>query len=210
MSSLTQKLAFLLSILVLVLRAPALLAQAETGKQVEWMMTLGCRHCHFGEQTGIATCKGNCGPAASKDGQVYFLSGTAVPKDFKKSGQWLVKGTMSADGKTIEVREMTVQPPTPAELKDNQPAHPAPGAMPYTGTVAHTGVGLPTLTTAEKTLYALKPSKSASMSTKDTLTRIGGGDLTGVITATGATYEDDSHKWIVVDSIKVADAPAQP
>ncbi len=210
MSKLTHRSAFLVFILFIALRAPALFAQAEAGKEVEWMMTLGCRHCHFGEQTGITTCKGNCGPAASKDNNIYFLSGASVPKDFKKSGTWLVKGTMSADGKTIDVKEMTVQVPTPAELKDNPPARPAPGAMPYTGTVSHTGVGLPTLTTAEKILYALKPSKSASMSTKDALTRIGGGTLTGIITATGATYEDDSHKWIVVDSIQVADAPAKP
>ena len=202
--------ALLICILFVVLRAPALQAQADAGKEVEWRMTLGCRHCHFGEQTGITTCKGNCGPAAARDNNVYLLSGTAIPKDFKKSGTWLVKGTVSADGKSIDVKEMTVQVPTVAELKDNQPALTASDAKPYTGTVAHTGVGLPTLTTAEKILYALKPSKSASASTKNTLTRIGGGALTGIITATGATYEDDSHKWIVVDSIQVADAPDRP
>ncbi len=69
-------------------------------------MNLGCRHCHFGEQTGLTTCKGNCGPAATKDDKVFLLSGTAVPKDFKKGGTWLVKGTLSADGKTIAVKEI--------------------------------------------------------------------------------------------------------
>jgi hypothetical protein len=173
-------------------------------KDVEWVMTLGCRHCHFGEQTGIRTCKGNCGPAAVRDGSVYMLTGSAVPKDFKKSGQWLVKGTLSPDGKTIAVSGLTAQAPTPAELNQEPPGKAAADAKPYTGSVAHTGAGLPTLTTADKTVYHLKPSKSAGRSASHTLTRIGGGELTGVFTATGGTYEDDSHTWIVVDSIQLS------
>ena len=173
-------------------------------------MTLGCRHCHFAEQTGLTTCKGTCGPAAAKDGKVFMLSGTGIPRDFKKSGQWLVKGAVSPDGKAIVVQAMTAQIPTPAELKDDQPAHAAPGAKPYAGPVAHSGQGLPTLTTADKTLYHLKPSKTASTATSHTLTRIGGGDLTGTFTAIGVTYKDDSHTWIVVESIQAVDAPARP
>src|SRR3954466_588468 len=99
--------ALLVSLLALLLPAVA----AETPKEVEWVMTLGCRHCHFGEQTGITTCKGNCGPAAVREGSVYQLTGNAVPKDFKKSGQWLVKGTVAADGKTIAVSQMAAKAP---------------------------------------------------------------------------------------------------
>ena len=43
-----------------------------------------------------------------------------------------------------------------------------------------------------------------------TLTRIGGGELAGAFTATGLTYEDDTHKWVVVDSIRVANAAPNP
>ena len=104
---------------------------------------------------------------------------------------------------------MTLQIPTPAELKDDQPAHSAPDAKPYSGPVAHSGQGLPTLTTADKTLYHLKPSKTSSRSTEHTLMQIGGGDLTGMFTVSGVTYKDDSHTWIVIDSIKAA-APSRP
>jgi hypothetical protein len=186
--------------MALVLPVPVL--RAEAGKQVDWVMTLGCRHCHFGEQTGITTCKGNCGPAAVKDGTVYLLTGSAIPKDFKKSGEWQVKGTVSPDGKAITVTEMAARSPAPADLKEEPPGKAAANAKPYTGSVAYTGAGLPTLTTSDKTVYHLKPSKSASRAASHTLTRIGGGDLTGAFTATGTTYEDDSHKWIVVDSIQ--------
>ncbi|HEV7403233.1 MAG TPA: hypothetical protein VGO11_09915 [Chthoniobacteraceae bacterium] len=197
----SRSLAALLSAVLLV---HPVSAAPEASKQVDWVMTLGCRHCHFGEQTGITMCKGNCGPAAEKDGTVYLLTGSAIPKDFKKSGQWAVKGTVSPDGKTIAVTEMAAQAPAPADLKDEQPTKAAANAKPYTGTVAHTGAGLPTLTTTDKSVYHLKTSKAASKAAGHTLTRIGGGDLTGVFTATGATYEDDSHTWIVVDSIQPA------
>jgi hypothetical protein len=199
-----------IAVMLVALNAQTLRAETDATKDVEWVMTLGCRHCHFAEQTGLTTCKGTCGPAASRDDKVYMLSGTAIPKDFKKSGKWLIKGTVSPDGKAIAVKEMTAQIPTPSELKDDQPAHSVPEAKPYAGAVAHSGQGLPTLTTADKTRYHLKPSRSASTLTEYTLTRIGGGDLTGAFTAIGTTYADDTHKWIVVDSIQVADAPARP
>lgn len=194
------------AVTLLALCASSLHADADVAKDVEWIMTLGCRHCNYAEQTGVTTCKGNCGPAAMKDDKVFLLSGSAIPKDFKKGGEWRVKGSLSADGKTIAVKEMTAQTPAPSELKDDQPAHSAPDAKPYSGSAGHTGAGLPTLTTADKIRYSLKPSKSASTATKYALTRIGGGELTGAFTATGATYEDDSHKWVVVDSIRPADA----
>jgi hypothetical protein len=199
-----MKSALLFSFLVVVLHIPRLRAETPETKDVAWTMNLGCRHCHFGEQTGLTTCKGNCGPAATKDDKVFMLSGTAVPKDFKKGGTWLVKGTLSADGKTIAVKEMAFQPPAPSELKDDPPVHAAPDAKSFTGPVAHSGAGLPTLTTADKTLYTLKASKTASTSAKHTLTRIGGGDLNGTFTVAGTTYEDDSHKWVVIDSIQSA------
>lgn len=200
----------LFSLVLAVLHGPTLRAEMPAAKEVAWTMTLGCQHCHFSEQTGITMCGGNCGPAAAKDGKVFTLSGAAVPKDFKKSGTWTVKGTMSPDGKAIAVKEMTPQPPTPAELKDDRPAQPAPNAKPFTGQVAHTGAGLPTLTTPDKTHYALKATKTASVATNYTLTRIGGGQLTGNFAVTGTTYEDDTHTWIVIDSIHAVAAPSRP
>ena len=202
--TITMKSTLLVFSLLALLHGPALRAETPAAKEVEWVMTLGCRHCHFGEQTGITVCKGNCGPAASKDDKVFLLSGTGIPKDFKKSGKWLVKGTLSLDGKAITVKEMAAQAPTAAELKEDVPTTPAPGAKTYSGPVAHSGAGLPTLTTVDKTLYTLKASKTASTATRHTLTRIGGGELNGSFTVVGTTYEDDSHKWVVIDSIKQA------
>ncbi len=206
----SMKATTLLSMAALVLLLPIRLLSDEptATKDVQWVMTLGCRHCNFSELTGIATCKGNCGPAGLKDGKVYMFSGTAVPKDFKKGGKWLVKGTLSADGKDIAVKEMTFQTPTAEELKDDQPPKLAPDAKPYSGVVAHTGAGLPTLTGADKIRYALKPSKTATVAVRHTLTQIGGGNLTGTFKATGATYEDDTNKWIVVDAIQLLEAAA--
>lgn len=194
-----------LLIFLLVLHSTAL--RAETAAQeIEWTMTLGCRHCHFGEQTGITVCQGNCGPAATKDGKVFMLSGT-TPKLFKQGGSWLVKGTLSPDGKGIAVKSMTAQTPAPEELKDDQPGNAAANAKSFTGTVAHTGAGLPTLTAADKTLYALKTSKTASKAASQTLMRIGSGDLSGTFAVSGTTYEDDSHIWIVINSIKKLETP---
>ncbi len=171
-------------------------------KEINWEMNVGCRHCRFAEQTGLTTCKGTCGPAASKGDDVFTLSGPGVPKDLKKGGRWLVKGTMSADGKAIAVKEMTLQIPTPAELKEDRLVRPSADAKAYTGPVARSGQGLPMLTAADQTRYHLKPSKTASKATEYALTRIGGGDLTGAFTVSGVTYEDDTRKWIVVESIR--------
>jgi hypothetical protein len=133
-----------------------------------------------------------------------------VPKDFKKGGSWLVKGKVAPDGKTIAVSEMAAQTPTAAELQDNPAPPSTPGAKPYTGTVAHTGAGLPTLASSDKVAYHLKPSKSATTATRHTLTRIGSGDVAGVFTVSGTTYEDDSHHWIVVESIRATNATGSP
>jgi hypothetical protein len=209
--------------LLLLVTARLRAADAPATADVDWTVTLGCRHCHFAEQTGITRCTGNCGAAAAtKDDKIVLLTGAAVPKDFKKGGRWHVRGALSADGKTLAVSEMTEQKPTAEELKedkpaaaakDEKPATPASDAKPFTGPVGRTGAGLPTLTAADadKTRYGLKPSKAASVATRYTLTRIGAGDLTGAFTATGSTYEDDSRKWIVVDSLRPADtAEAKP
>jgi len=47
----------------------------------------------------------------------------------------------------------------------------------------------------------MKPAKSAGYEVKATLTRIGGGELTGAFTVSGTTYKDDARDWIVVESI---------
>ena len=70
-------------------------------KADEWTVTVGCAHCNFAKETGADSCA-----AAAKAGdKVYLLKGN-VAKDFKKGGEYVVKGKISADGKTIEVEEM--------------------------------------------------------------------------------------------------------
>ena len=72
-----------------------------TAKADEWTVTVGCAHCNFSKETGADSCA-----AAAKAGdKVYILKGN-VTKDFKKGGEWVVKGKIAADGKTIEVEEM--------------------------------------------------------------------------------------------------------
>src|SRR5258708_1504917 len=94
---------------------------AEEKKESEWTLLLGCQHCHFSEWTGITICKGNCGPAGRIGDKIYVLQGAAVPKDFKKSGEWKVKGALSADGKSIAVTEMTMLPPSAAAAEERAP-----------------------------------------------------------------------------------------
>jgi hypothetical protein len=68
----------------------------------EWTVSVGCAHCNYEKDTGAGSCA-----AAGKtaDGKVVLLKGDAV-KDlkFKKGGDFKVTGTLSADGKTIEVK----------------------------------------------------------------------------------------------------------
>lgn len=75
----------------------------EEAKDGEWTMTVGCQHCSYSKET---EAKG-CGAAAKAGDKVYVLKGDKVTKEFKKGGEYVVKGTMSADGKSIEVKEMT-------------------------------------------------------------------------------------------------------
>jgi hypothetical protein len=192
-----------LSLLIPALFAFASLAEeaAQPKKDIEWTMEVGCQHCHFSEETGIKTCFQNCGPAGKYEGKVYFLKG-ATSKEFGKGGVWLVKGALSDDGKTITVTEMKM---TAAALPDKE-GDPKPEATPkeklqeWTGTVFHTGKFLPSLT-VDKTKYGLKPAKGASFEVRSTLTKIGGGELTGEFTISGTTYKDDVRDWIVVEAI---------
>jgi hypothetical protein len=67
-----------------------------------WTGTVGCQHCNFDKETGATSC----GAAAKVGDKVYTLKGDAVSKDFKKGGEWTIKGKISADGKSIEVTSM--------------------------------------------------------------------------------------------------------
>lgn len=173
---------------------------AAENAESEWTVELGCQHCQFSELTGIKTCKGNCGPAARIGDKVYTLQGAAVPKDFKKGGEWKIKGTLSADGKSIAVKEMNMTALPPTKTEEGEAVS---KAQSWTGSLEKTGAGLPTLV-VDKTKYGLKASKTAPKSVSVVLTKIGGGELKGTLTAYGTTYEDDTRKWIVVDAIKFA------
>ena len=65
--------------------------------------TVGCQHCDFEKATGAT----ECGAALKVGDKVYVLKGDKVSKDFKKGGDWTVKGKVSDDGKSVEVTEMT-------------------------------------------------------------------------------------------------------
>jgi len=85
----------------------ALLAKekAEAGKAGEWTVTIGCQKCNFKDETSAT----KCGPAAkTADGKVVILKGKAMKAiKFKEGGEYLVKGTMSQDGKEIAVSEIS-------------------------------------------------------------------------------------------------------
>jgi len=174
------------------------LALATPRQDVEWTMEVGCQHCHFSEDTGIKTCSGNCGPAARYKDKVYYLRGN-TSKEFGKGGIWLVKGALSGDGRTVVVTEMKM---TAAAEEDSAASVAAPASenLEWTGVVFHTGKFLPSLTVGSQK-YGLKPAKSASSEVKATLTRIGGGELTGYFKIGGTTYNDDVRDWIVVEAI---------
>jgi len=73
----------------------------------EWTVTVGCAHCNYEKDTGAGSCA-----AAGKtaDGKVVLLKGDAVKGlKFKAGGDYSVKGTISADGKTIEVKEIVAK-----------------------------------------------------------------------------------------------------
>lgn len=69
----------------------------------EWTGTLGCQKCDFVKDT---TAK-ECGAAAKVGDKVYILKGEKVSADFKKGGEWTIKGKIVDEGKAIEVTEMT-------------------------------------------------------------------------------------------------------
>ena len=72
-------------------------------KEGEWTVTVGCQHCNFEKDTGAK----ECGAAAkTADGKIIVLKGEHVTKEFKKGGEYVVKGKISADGKQIDVAEM--------------------------------------------------------------------------------------------------------
>ena len=79
-----------------------ILSAARADDAGEWTGTVGCAHCNFSDATGATSCA-----AAAKVGdKVYVLKGSHVDKSFKKGGDWTIKGTLSADKKSIEVTEM--------------------------------------------------------------------------------------------------------
>lgn len=67
-----------------------------------WTGTVGCAHCNYSAETGAD----HCAAAAKVGDKVYTLKGDKVDKGFKKGGDWVIKGKISADGKSIEVTEM--------------------------------------------------------------------------------------------------------
>jgi hypothetical protein len=76
----------------------------EAKKEGEWTAKVGCGHCDYGKDTDATGC---CAAAKVGD-KVYLLKGDGVPaeKEYRSGGDWVIKGTISADGKTIEVKEM--------------------------------------------------------------------------------------------------------
>lgn len=69
----------------------------------EWTVTVGCQHCNFSKESGATAC----GAAAkTADGKILILKGEHVTKEFKKGGEYTVKGKISDDKKSIEVTEM--------------------------------------------------------------------------------------------------------
>jgi hypothetical protein len=76
-------------------------ADEKEAKVEEMTMTVGCGHCNFSKETGKTAC---C--AAGKAGDKVFVLTGKVTEDFKKGGEWTVKGKVSADGKSVEVVEM--------------------------------------------------------------------------------------------------------
>src|SRR5579862_466033 len=68
----------------------------------QWTGTVGCGHCDYSKDSGATEC---C-PAFKVGDKVFLLKGDAVTKDYHNGGQWTVKGTISADGKSITVTSM--------------------------------------------------------------------------------------------------------
>ena len=71
-------------------------------KEGEWTGTVGCGHCAYSKDTGATAC---CAAVKVAD-KVYTLKGDKVAKDYKKGGEYVIKGKITDDGKAIEVTEM--------------------------------------------------------------------------------------------------------
>jgi hypothetical protein len=82
--------------------ALALVLSAARADDTEVKATVGCQHCNFSAETGATSC----GAAAKVGDKVYVLKGDKVSKDFKKGGEWTIKGKVDEKAKTIEVTEM--------------------------------------------------------------------------------------------------------
>ncbi|HEY3320036.1 MAG TPA: hypothetical protein VGP72_06200 [Planctomycetota bacterium] len=79
-------------------------ADEKEAKAGEWTVTVGCAHCNYSKDTGAKSCA----PAAkTADGKIVLLKGDAL-KDvkYKEGGEYVVKGKISEDGKSIEVTEI--------------------------------------------------------------------------------------------------------
>jgi len=71
-------------------------------KEGEWTASVGCGHCNYSKDTKAEGC---CAAAKVGD-KVYLLKGDKVAKEYKKGGDWVIKGNISDDGKEITVSEM--------------------------------------------------------------------------------------------------------
>lgn len=80
----------------------AFVLSAARADDTEVSGTVGCAHCNFSKETGATSCGG----ALKVGDKVYTLTGKNVDHSFKKGGDWTVKGEISKDGKSIEVKEM--------------------------------------------------------------------------------------------------------
>jgi len=74
----------------------------------EWTATVGCAKCNFAKETEAK----ECGVAAKVGDKTFVLKGDAVAKAFPKGcakdgGEYVVKGKITADGKAIEVADIS-------------------------------------------------------------------------------------------------------
>lgn len=76
-------------------------------KLIEVSGETGCTKCQYPKETGAT----KCGAAIKAGGKVYELTGPVLKKEMPgccgEIGTYKVKGKLSADGKSIEVTEIT-------------------------------------------------------------------------------------------------------
>ena len=74
---------------------------------VEFTGETGCSKCQFNKETGAT----KCGASIKVGAKVYELTGPVLKKEMPgccgEEGTYKVKGKLSADGKSIEVTEIT-------------------------------------------------------------------------------------------------------